>query len=74
MLFRSPYGTIAVDWKLQSNQLNLRLTIPPGTTATVCMPDSAVSCRIDGRKVNVKNKTFMVEGGKFNIVFDLSCS
>ncbi|MEY8706529.1 family 78 glycoside hydrolase catalytic domain [Bacteroides faecichinchillae] len=70
----SPYGTIAVDWKLQSNQLNLRLTIPPGTTATVCMPDSAVSCRIDGRKVNVKNKTFMVEGGKFNIVFDLSCS
>lgn len=36
----SPYGTIAVNWKLKDdNQLNLQLTVPAGTTATVCIPN-----------------------------------
>lgn len=47
----SPYGTIAVNWKLKDdNQLNLQLTVPAGTTATVCIPNNAVSCKRIRRK------------------------
>ena len=41
----SPYGAIVVNWKLiDNNQLNLQLTVPAGTTATVCKIGRA-SCR-----------------------------
>lgn len=67
----SPYGTIAVDWELNDNQLNLQVIIPAGTTATVCIPHHAVSCTKDGKKINMKNKTVMVKAGKSDFVFTL---
>ena len=67
----SPYGTIAVNWELKENQLNLQLAIPAGTTATVCIPANTVSCKKEGKKVNIKNQMFMVEAGKSNFVFNL---
>ena len=59
----SPYGTIAVNWELQGNQLNLQLTVPAGTTATVCIPNNAVSCKKNKKKVSVKEQTVDVEAG-----------
>ncbi|MDD3036622.1 family 78 glycoside hydrolase catalytic domain [Bacteroides sp.] len=68
----SPYGTIAVSWQLKDNQLNLQLTIPAGTTATLSIPHHATSCRQGKKKVALKEKTIMVAGGQSDFVFELS--
>lgn len=68
----SPYGTIAVNWKLEDdNQLNLQLTVPAGTTATVCIPNNAVSCKKNKKKVSVKEQTVDVEAGHYDFLFNL---
>ena len=68
----SPYGTIAVNWKLKDdNQLNLQLTVPAGTTATVCIPNNAVSCKKNKKKVSVKEQTVDVEAGYYDFLFNL---
>ena len=68
----SPYGTIVVNWKLKDdNQLNLQLTVPAGTTATVCIPNNAVSCKKNKKKVSVKEQTVDVEAGHYDFLFNL---
>ena len=67
----SPYGTIAVNWELQGNQLNLQLTVPAGTTATVCIPNNAVSCEMNKKKVSIKKQTVDVEAGHYDFLFNL---
>ena len=65
----SPYGTIIVNWELKDNdQLNLQLTVPAGTTATVRIPDNAVSCKMNKKKVSVKGRTVVVEAGYYDFV------
>lgn len=39
----SPYGRIEVSWRLDGRQLDLRVTVPPGTTAEVVLPDATTS-------------------------------
>ena len=36
--YQSIRGRIVADWKIEGDQLTLRVTIPPNTTATVCVP------------------------------------
>lgn len=68
----SPYGTIAVNWKLKDdNQLNLQLTVPAGTTATVCIPNNAVSYKMNEKKMSVKKQTVDVEAGHYDFLFNL---
>ena len=67
----SPYGTIGVNWKLEDGQLYLQLAIPAGTTATVCIPDNAVSCKINNKKMGIQKKTIVVDRGNYDFVFDL---
>lgn len=67
----SPYGTIAVNWELQGNQLNLQLTVPAGTTATVCIPNNAVSYKMNKKKVSIKKQTVDVEAGHYDFLFNL---
>ena len=40
--FESPYGLIEVDWSLTDGTFDLRVTVPPGTTAEVTLPDDSV--------------------------------
>ena len=61
----SPYGTIAVNWELQGKQLNLQLIVPAGTTATVCIPNNAVSYKMNENKMSVKKQTVDVEAGHY---------
>ena len=68
----SPYGTIAVDWTLEDSRLSLSLTVPAGTTATVCIPDKAYACKKDGKKISVKKKAVTVEKGSYHFTFALN--
>ena len=36
----TPYGDITVDWNLSEQTFDIRLVIPPGTTATLEVPAS----------------------------------
>ncbi|MGR7000970.1 family 78 glycoside hydrolase catalytic domain [Yinghuangia aomiensis] len=37
----SPYGRIAVRWEIAGGRFDLTVTVPPGTTATVTLPDGS---------------------------------
>ena len=66
------YRHFYVNWKLKDdNQLNLQLTVPAGTTATVCIPNNAVSCKKNKKKVSVKEQTVDVEAGHYDFLFNL---
>jgi alpha-L-rhamnosidase len=47
----SPYGTIESEWRLTGGELELRLTVPPGTTAAVALPDGDHGSFAAGRHV-----------------------
>ena len=67
----SPYGTIAVDWQLDvSRKLNLNISLPVGTSATVAIPEGAKSCLLNGETISVEtDKTIEIENGKNTLVF-----
>ena len=39
--FRSPYGVISNDWKIEDDDLNQKITVPVGTRARVYLPASS---------------------------------
>ena len=47
--FDSPAGLIESSWKKQNGKLELRITVPPNTTANVLIPD------INGQKISVSS-------------------
>jgi len=72
----TPYGTIAVDWQLiPSQELNLNVTLPVGISATVVLPENAVSCRMNGEEILVENrKTIEIENGDYTFVISLDAT
>lgn len=68
----SPYGTIAVDWTLKNNQLSLQVIIPAGVTATVCPPEGATSCTKNGKKVNLKKTSPVIETGSYSFEYTIN--
>ena len=64
----SPYGEISVDWKIETeNILKLHIAVPPGTSATVNLPEGSEYFRING-KLN-KEKSHLAGSGKHTIEF-----
>ena len=50
--YRSVYGEIVSDWKVNGQQFSWSITIPPNTTAMVCIPSTeGKSVTIDGKVV-----------------------
>lgn len=68
----SPYGTIAVNWELKGEQLNLQVIVPAGVTATVCPPDGATSCTKNGKKVNMKKEPVVIGTGNYNFQYAIN--
>ena len=57
------YGVIAVDWELTDNIMTLQVDIPAGVTATLCIPDGAVACKMNGKNVRIEKKTIQLNAG-----------
>lgn len=68
----SPFGTISADWQLDGNSLNLRVTVPFGSTATVCLPENSVACKMNQKKVDVEKKSVEVTGGEYVFFIELN--
>ena len=61
----TPYGVIVVDWELTDNIMDLQVDIPVGVTATLCIPDEAVSCMMDGKNIRIEKKMIQLKAGNF---------
>jgi hypothetical protein len=48
--YRSPYGTIVSDWRVEKGTLHLDVTVPAGSTATVCLPTSDPASVTEGAR------------------------
>ncbi|MDR1092353.1 MAG: glycoside hydrolase family 78 protein [Prevotella sp.] len=62
----SPYGKILVDWSLDFDKLNLKITLPVGCKATVIVPDNVRENKLNGKKLKEK-KSFEIGNGIHNI-------
>ena len=51
--------------------MNLQLIVPAGTTATVCIPNNAVSYKMNEKKMSVKKQTVDVEAWHYEFLFNL---
>ncbi|MDR2086871.1 MAG: glycoside hydrolase family 78 protein [Dysgonamonadaceae bacterium] len=53
----TPYGTIAVDWQLESpEKFSLNVSLPAGTTATIAFPKNVKNCWLNGKKIKKNNR------------------
>jgi alpha-L-rhamnosidase len=76
--YRSPYGTIASNWRVERGVLHLGVTVPPGATATVHLPTTtaaavtesghpaAQSAGVKALGVEKGKAVFEVESGEYD--------
>ena len=60
--YRSPYGTIVSNWRLERGVLHLDVTVPPGTTATVHVPTSKPAAVTEGRRPAAQSPGVRADG------------
>lgn len=64
----TPYGTVYVNWRLDSDILNLEISLPANTKATVVLPENTMSYQLNGKKHNAVKSTLVNNGvNKFSI-------
>lgn len=80
---RSPYGLIASEWKRDGAKFDWQITVPPNTTATVCVPAASLNDVTEGRSAAIKAKgvkslryengraLFEVEAGNYHFTSSL---
>ncbi|MDR1097546.1 MAG: hypothetical protein LBL57_05385, partial [Tannerella sp.] len=44
----TPYGKLSLNWTLKDRTLEMELTVPPGSSASVRLPEETEHCAIDG--------------------------
>ena len=64
----TPYGTITVDWALQDKTLHMELTIPPGCTALLELPENVDNYTVNGKQY-AKTMSNELSSGCFQIVY-----
>lgn len=67
----SPYGTISVNWSLESDKLQLDVILPPGTKGTIVLPENTKEYRLNGEK-NKDVKSVLINNGPNSIVILLN--
>ncbi|GHT64252.1 alpha-rhamnosidase [Bacteroidia bacterium] len=63
----TPYGKVAVDWALKNGALELEVTIPPGSTGHVVLPEKSTGYILDGKKMEKKGQTVVIESGTYRL-------
>ncbi len=80
-IYKSMYGEIKSDWKIEENQMVYDVTIPANTTATITLPSAAPgkvtlnAKPLAGEAVNARetdgNTTFTLGSGNYRISYTL---
>lgn len=58
----TPYGTIAVNWRLEAGKLNLEVILPTGTKGTVVLPENTKDYLLNGKKYQAVKSTLVNNG------------
>lgn len=62
----TPYGLVTVNWELKDNQMNMEITIPPGSTACVVLPQHIAEYTLNGETRKKEGSTVVtVESGNY---------
>jgi alpha-L-rhamnosidase len=65
----SPYGTINVDWALESTgKLKVNITLPAGTQGSFVIPGKALRCEVNGSDCADLSQPVLLENGDHEIV------
>jgi alpha-L-rhamnosidase len=68
----TPYGAVAVNWKLDNHVLDMEITIPFGSTATVIHPKNAREYSLSGAvRQTGKEEQIDLGSGKYRIAYRL---
>jgi alpha-L-rhamnosidase len=63
--YDSPYGRIVSDWKIENGKLNLDVTIPPNSSATIVIPvQNPASINADGGPLQVNDRFLSITPGQ----------
>jgi len=65
------YGTIRVSWKRTDKSFDLTVNVPVNTTATVVLPIDVTEARLNGKHVDVVNKSLDIHSGISHIQLDI---
>lgn len=63
----SPYGTITSAWHVGEHSVELDITIPTNSTATLYLPCKATKCEVNGKEQQV-SQTIDLESGIYHII------
>ena len=64
----TPYGRLVVDWELMDQKLTMALTIPPGCTALLELPENVSEYTIDGK---TEVTAYEIKSGKYQITYPI---
>lgn len=66
----TPYGLLAVDWELNNGVMDMEITVPPGSTAHVVLPDHVAEYTLNGETIQKEGaNVIIVESGKYKISY-----
>jgi alpha-L-rhamnosidase len=69
----TPYGTLTVDWEVKDENLHLNLTVLPGCTALLELPENVQDYTINGKNIKVKKRQSKEIGsGAHQIVYRIN--
>ena len=68
----TPYGKLVVDWEIKDKMLCMNVTIPPGCTALLELPENVSEYTIDGKPFkSIRADSKEIKSGKYNIAYHL---
>ena len=68
----SPYGTISVNWQLESpERLSFDISLPVGVTATIILPENTMSFLLNGKE-RKKAQTVRIDNGVYHLMISLT--
>ncbi|SEN47969.1 alpha-L-rhamnosidase [bacterium A37T11] len=68
----TPYGTVSVNWELKENLQTMHISLPTGVSATVSIPEKAISYTLNGKRKNIENRYFELATGTYELSFALA--
>ena len=69
----TPYGTLVVDWEVKYEALHISLTLPPGCTAVLELPENVRNYTLDGKQyTSAQTASNEIPSGKHAIVYSLT--
>ncbi|MDR0750111.1 MAG: glycoside hydrolase family 78 protein [Tannerellaceae bacterium] len=65
----TPYGAVVVNWRQKEELRSLHIVLPVGVKASVVVPENAVDCCLNGKKMELPDDCLLLETGTSEVKF-----